>query len=69
MISYDPLWKTMKEKKVSQYVLINKHKISRGLMDRLRHNQSVTASTLDLLCEILDCDIEDVIKCGKEKKE
>ena len=69
MISYDPLWETMKEKTVTQYVLIHKHNMSRGLLDRLKHNQSVTAHTLDLLCEILDCNIEDVIKCSREKKE
>ena len=69
MISYDPLWETMKEKKISQYVLINKYNMSRGLIDRLKHNQSVTASTLDMLCQILDCNIEDVITCSREKKE
>ena len=69
MISYDPLWETMKEKKISQYVLINKYNMSRGLIDRLKHNQSVTASTPDMLCQILDCNIEDVITCSREKKE
>lgn len=69
MISYDPLWETMKEKNVSQYVLINKHNMSRGLIDRLKHNKSVTANTLDMLCEILDCNVEDVIVCSREKKE
>lgn len=69
MISYDPLWETMKEKNVSQYVLINKYNMSRGLIDRLKHNQSVTVNTLDMLCQILDCNIEDVITCSREKKE
>lgn len=69
MISYDVLWETMKKKNVSQYVLINKYNLSRGLIDRLKHNKSVTANTLDMLCEILDCDIEDVITCSREKKE
>ena len=69
MISYDNLWKTMKEKNVSQYVLINKYNVSRGLIDRLRHNKSVTAYTIDTLCEILDCNVEDVITCSREEKE
>ena len=69
MISYDVLWETMKKKNVSQYVFINKYNVSRGLIDRLKHNESVTANTLDMLCEILDCNIEDVITCTREKKD
>lgn len=67
MISYDALWKTMKEKNVSQYVLINKYNISRGLIDRLKHNKGVTTYTIDMLCEILNCEVEDVMTHIKEE--
>lgn len=69
MISYDALWKTMKEKNVSQYVLINKYNISRGLIDRLKHNKGVTTYTIDMLCEILNCEVEDVMTHIKEEEE
>lgn len=36
MIVYEPLWKTMKEKKVSQYLLIKTYGISCGQLDRLK---------------------------------
>ncbi len=60
MINYEPLWETMKKKGISQYQLINKYKVSAGQLSRLRANQNVSTHTLDVLCEILDCDIQDV---------
>lgn len=69
MISYDPLWETMKKKKISQYVLINQYNISRGLLDRLKNNRGVTTHTIDMLCQILDCSVEDVMTFKRDKKE
>ncbi|HCT17268.1 MAG TPA: XRE family transcriptional regulator [Ruminococcaceae bacterium] len=66
MIVYDRLWSTMKEKGVSQYALIKKYKISTGQLDRLRKNENVSTHTLDLLCSILGCRLEDIAEY-KEK--
>ena len=60
MIVYDRLWGTMKEKRISQYALIKKYKISTGQLDRLRKNENVSTHTLDLLCSILNCNLEDI---------
>ena len=65
MISYEKLWETMKEKNISQYKLINEYHISAGQLSRLRANSHVSTHTLDLLCEILDCNIEDIITYKK----
>ena len=69
MINYDALWETMKKKNVSQYILINKYNVSRGLIHRLKNNESITTNSIDMLCEILDCDVEDVMTCNREKKD
>ena len=61
MISYDPLWRTMKERGVSTYALINDYNINPRTINNLKHNKSVTAYTLEKLCKILDCKVEDVI--------
>lgn len=61
MMSFEPLWKTMEKKKVTGYVLINKHGLSRSLWYKLRHNKNVTLDTIDRLCEILNCNVEDVV--------
>lgn len=60
MIVFDRLWTTMKEKGVSQYKLINEYKISTGQLDRLRKNENVNTYTLDQLCRILNCGLEDI---------
>ena len=60
MISYRPLWATMKNRGVSQYKLIKDYHFSTGQLDRLRKKESVSTHKLDILCQILDCKIEDV---------
>ena len=60
MIVFDRLWTTMKEKGVSQYKLIKEYKISTGQLDRLRKNENVNTYTLDQLCRIGDCSLDDI---------
>lgn len=60
MIVFDRLWKTMKERGLSQYKLIKEYKISTGQLDRLRKNENVNTYTLDQLCRILDCSLDDI---------
>ena len=61
MISFAPLWDTLKKKEISQYQLIHFYGVSAGQLSRLRANHYVSTHTIDRLCEILDCNIEDVI--------
>lgn len=60
MIVYDKLWFTMKKRGISQYKLIKDYKISTGQLDRLRKNEIVNTHTIDMLCSILKCRIEDI---------
>lgn len=62
MITYDNFWKTLKKRNLSQYKLINTYKISRGLLYRMKKNESITTHTLNELCDILECDISDIIE-------
>jgi len=66
MIVYDKLWETMKKKNISQYKLIKEYHISNGQLDRLRKNADISTFTLNRLCEILDCRIEDIAQYRKE---
>lgn len=61
MISYDPLWKTMREKGITQYSLIKNFHFSAGQLSRLKNNAYVSTHTIDLLCNILNCNIEDIV--------
>ena len=68
MIDFAPLWQTMKDKNISCYALINKHGISRGMIDKLKHNRNVTLETVARLCKILDCRIEDIVVYKKDEE-
>lgn len=69
MIVFDRLWKTMKKRGVSQYKLIKTYGISTGQLDRLRKNENVNTYTLDQLCSILQCGLEDIAEYVKEKND
>lgn len=62
MIRYDKLWETMKEKQISQYALIHKFHISPSQITRLKRNESVSTHTIDVFCQILDCNVEDIME-------
>ena len=62
MISYENLWKVMKEKGVSQYALIKQYNVSPGQITRLKRNESVSIHTIEVFCRILDCDVGDIVK-------
>lgn len=65
MISYEPLWETMKRKGVTQYTLIKKHGVSPAQITRLKRNESVSTHTIDVFCGILDCRVEDIMRFEK----
>ena len=65
MISYEPFWKTLKTKGITQYQLINQYHISAGQLSRMRTNANISTHTIDILCEILDCPVEDILKYTK----
>ena len=62
MISYNNLWKTLKEKGVSQYALIKKYHISPAQFTRLKKIESVSTHTIDMFCRILRCQVGDIMQ-------
>ena len=69
MVSYNRLWETMEKRKISQYRLIKEFGLSSGQMSRLTKNTYVSTHTLETLCRILDCRIEDVMEVSFEDEE
>ena len=61
IISYEPLWDTMKEKGVSQYKLLRSG-IDNKTLDRLKKDKNVTLLTIEKLCQILECAPNDIVK-------
>ena len=67
MISYEPLWKTMKEKNISQYHLLQAG-IGNGTLDGLKKGKNITLLTLERLCEIIGCTPNDIVEFIPEEK-
>ena len=68
MIVYDKLWKQMEEKKISQYRL-GKAGLSQSTLTRLKNNEVVTTETLDKICSLLHCRLEDIAEFIEEGSE
>ena len=66
MISYAPLWRTLKEKNISQYKLIKDYGVDNAQLNRLKNNAVVKTVTIDRLCQILDCRVEDIMEYIKD---
>lgn len=68
MISYEPLWKTMEAQGATTYTLQIKGGVSSSTIRRLKAGDSVSTNTLDALCEILHCSINDIIEYTPTKQ-
>lgn len=62
MISYEPLWKTMKDRNMTTYTLIYKLGFSAYTITNLKRNKSITMHTLEKLCSVLNCTANDVVE-------
>lgn len=62
MITYEPLWNTLQQKGITKYQLIYHWGISSNTFRRMSHNEAISSNTLNELCLILDCQVQDVMK-------
>lgn len=65
MISYTPLWETMRKKGITTYCLIKKYDIQSKTIYNLKHNKNISTSTLETLCTILDCTPNEILTFEK----
>lgn len=66
MINYEPFYRTLLRKNITEYQLIFKFGFSANILHRMKHGQNITLKTLDTLCFILDCDVGDIISYKKD---
>lgn len=62
MISYRPLFQTMLKKGVTEYQLIYKQGFSANTIHRIKHGKPISTKTLDMLCFVLECRVEEIIE-------
>lgn len=71
MIDYSPFFQTLKKSNETTYTMINRHGISSSLINRLRKNKPISTTTVNDLCRILECKVEDIlvyIPCEEDQK-
>ena len=66
MIKFDKLWVVMKEKNISTYYLREKSGIDSKTIRRLKANENIETKTLDKLCSVLECKLEDIAEYAEE---
>ena len=62
MIDYGPFWKTLHISGLSTYTLIKCHHISSSTIDKLRKNKPLNTTTVNDLCRILECRVQDIMQ-------
>lgn len=62
MISYQPFYETLYKKNITEYALIFKSGIPANTLHRMKHGKPITTNTLDELCTILECRVEDILE-------
>ena len=62
MIDYSPFWDTLKRSGENWYTLTNKHNLSHSTLHRLKHNKDISTRTINDLCTILNCQVEDIVR-------
>lgn len=67
LIKFDKLWETMEKKNVSTYWLREKCGIDRKTIRRLKANENIETKTLNKLCSVLDCALEDIAEFVKDE--
>lgn len=61
IISYSPLWNTMKERGITQYFLL-KSGIDNKTLDSLKKNKNITLFTVEKLCNIIGCTPNEIVE-------
>lgn len=67
MITYTRLWETMKKKGITKYALIHTYGVSSGQIQRIRENRYVSTHTIERFCEILNCQVQDIMEYSEDE--
>lgn len=62
MIDYSPFWDTLDKSEENWYTLATKHNISQSTLSRLKNNRNISTKTINDLCRILNCRVEDILQ-------
>ncbi|MDD2602474.1 MAG: helix-turn-helix transcriptional regulator [Prevotella sp.] len=65
-VTYNKLWKLMIDNHLMKKDLKEKANISTGTMAKISKNECVNLSIIVRICEVLNCDIGDIVEIVEE---
>ena len=68
-VSYNKIWKVLVDKKMSKADLRRATEMASNTMTSLRRDKKVSMDVLLRICEVLDCDIGDIMSVCKEERD
>ncbi len=68
-VSYNKLWKLMIDKNMNKTQLKNEAHLSTNVIAKLGKNETVSINTLSKICEVLQCNIGDIVDFVSNDKE
>ncbi len=68
MIDYKPFWETLRQSGETTYTLVTRHRVSGATIDKLRNNKPMNTTTLDGLCGIFECALQDIVRYVPDEK-
>ena len=69
MIDYSPFWETLEKSSENWYTLTNKHHMSHSTLHRLKHNKAVSTNTINDICCILNCNVQDIMRYVRSEQD
>lgn len=61
MMTYEPFWRMMDERRISTYSLEFDYGFNKAFIHRLKHNKNMNLSSIDYICDVFCCPVEDVV--------
>ena len=69
IFDYNKLWKLMIDKKINKTELCKEAKVSTNAMAKMGRNESVPLETLSKICDVLKCDLNDIVEIKRKEDE
>ena len=66
--SYNKLWKLMIDKKINKTQLCKAAGITTNAMAKLGRDESVPLETLEKICAVLECSLDNIVEICEDEK-
>ena len=67
VFSYKRLFKKLIDLDMTNNELMEKAKVSKSTFYKMKNGENVTTDVLVRICDVLDCDISEIVECVEDK--